>query len=305
MLKLLLCLSSFISFSTFAHVYPDPGRQRRDLTPLEKQHLLHLGKLGQGGCSASALTPNLIITAERCMELNADGRYSLELEKGYFELDPTQTFTVVTSSNANGKIKSPKFLEVSSHYSNDIMILKIKWDKGNAPTKLKYPHALANQESALKFGSDLEATKVFAIGYPKDLDRRASYSAGFLKDKRMIHLDYPDPYTHKPIQDSIYLKVNASLTSGNSGGPVYVGNFQLLGIVDAGDYGDNQGHYGMSPPEADPAFGSQNPKYWNLVGAIYRVYPQMKTLQLLFPNGVNPQVTEEGDWVERDPISIP
>lgn len=298
MLKLFLCLSSLIHCFiignlAYADVYPDTINQRLELSAEDKQHLLHLGELGKGGCSASALTPDTLITAEHCLELQADGKFDLTLAKGYFELDPTQTFQMVTQVSKNSKTKLIKPLDVSSHYANDVMIVKIKWTSGSAPSMLRYPHAMANTESQLKIGTtDSEATKLFALGYPHDLDRRATHSWGYLRGTQL----WPrtgaavDPYTHDRTLESLYLKINVPLIGGNSGGPIYTDDYKLVGIVHGGSLTND-----TEKLSAD--FNSQTPKFWNEVGALYFLYPQMKTLQTLFPDGVNPNVNEAGEWI--------
>jgi len=272
MLNVLLLLNLLMANLAFANIYPDTINQRRPLNGEEKQHLLHLGDFGVGGCSASALTPDTIITAEHCYELTS----------GYFELDPSQTFKVL------------KKLDVSSHYANDVMILKVRWTAGSAPTLLLYPQKLANTESQLKFGSDAEATKLFSIGYPHDLEKRGTYSSGFLKSSKL----YPrsgmkDPYTQDYTKEALFLKVNVPLINGNSGGPVYTDDYKLVGIVSNGTAPTSDAEMKL------PEFNSQNPKYWNEIGALYYLFPQMKTLQSLFPNGVNPDVNEKGEWIGK------
>ena len=287
MLKVLFLLNLVFIHLALADVYPDTINQRRELTAAEQQHLLHLGMVGQPGCSASALTPDTIITAEHCIELGVDG-FDLSLTKGYFEFDTTQTFTVITQK----KIVKP--VDVSSHYANDVMILKIKWTNGAAPTSLRYPHELVNSESQLKFGIDSDASRLFALGYPHDLDRRATYSYGYLKDKdlKKRSAGKVDPYTHDQTLESLYLKVNIPLTHGNSGGPIYTENFKLVGIVDAGSLTSDL-------EKESPDYNSQNPLFWNHVGALYFLYPQMKSLQAIFPNGINPDVSDSGEWIGK------
>lgn len=272
MWKSILCLSFLISSLAQANIYPDSANQRRALTGAEKQHLLHLGDLGKGGCSASALTPNTLITAEHCSALTT----------GYFELDSSKTFKIV------------KILDVSSHYEGDVMVAQIAWTDGAAPTLLLYPRELANTESQLKFGSDSEATPLFSLGYPRDLEKRATYSSGFLKTTKLYpSFSVADPYTHQAVRAALYLRVNVPLINGNSGGPVYTANYKLVGIV-------SNGTAPVSDEEMkSPSYNSQNPLYWNQLGALYFLYPQMKTLQTIFPNGVNPNVNENGEWIGK------
>jgi V8-like Glu-specific endopeptidase len=282
MLKILLVLNLVFIHLAFADVYPDTVHQRRELTTEEKQHLLHLGKLGQSGCSASALTPDTILTAEHCFPRYLNGASDRSLINGYLESNPSHTFKIIS------------VLDASSHYSNDVLVLKIKWTSGKAPADLKYTREIVIHESDLKFGADSEATSLFTIGYPKDRDRQATHSTGFLKDTDLIPgaVAMKDPYTLKPLADALYLKVNVPMTHGNSGGAVFTGNYKLVGTVHGGSTA-------LESEKNSAEFNSQGSRFWNRIAALYYVYPQMKSLQKIFPNGINPNVGENGEWIGK------
>lgn len=295
MLKILLILNLVFIQLAFAEVFPD-GQARRELTTEEKQHLLHMGKLGQGGCSASALTPDTMITAEHCISRYPDGDTNLDIIDGYFELDPSHTFTVETVYNKKLKKKRPVILDVSSHYANDVIIVKIKWTSGAAPAQLRYTREIVINENDLKFGADHEATPLFTLGYPRDREKKATYSSGFLKDREFptISKTLQNPYTNPPtdFEQALFLGVNVSTTNGNSGGAVFTDNYKLVGIVHGGKY--------VSPDDAKiTPCSAQSSIWWNRVAALYHLYPSMKQLQALYPNGINPNVNENGEWIGK------
>jgi hypothetical protein len=294
-LKILFLLNLIFIQLSFAEVYPD-GAERRELTVEEKQHLLHLGKFGEGGCSASALTPDTLITAEHCISRDPQRKTNLDMAMGYFELDPSHTFEVETVYDSKLKSRIPVILDVSSHYGNDVLIVKIKWTNGSAPAQLRYTRELIINESQLSFGpeSDLGATPLFTIGYPFDLNRRATYSSGFLKNKSFATVTsaFKDPYTLSTFKLPLFLDVNISITGGNSGGAVFTDQYKLVGIVHGGRY--------VNPKDAEVTPSSaQSSIWWNRIAALYFLYPQMKTLQTLFPNGINPNVNENGEWIGK------
>lgn len=226
-------------------VFPDVAHQRRELEGDEKFRLLKLGH-----CSASALTPNIIITAEHC----------IDNKNGYMEADPTQTFSVV------------KILEKSSHYENDILIAEIKWKAKHAPKDLIVTKKIIISKDEVRAGEDHEATKLYVLGYPMDRNKEATFSWGYLKGDKF--------YRGTPVlktKDAVYITFNAPTTHGNSGGPVYTEDYALIGIVSAGDGAP-------TPAEMESVeYNSQNPKYFNLAGALYFYYPRSKLLQKLFP----------------------
>jgi V8-like Glu-specific endopeptidase len=233
----------------FASVYPDVAHQRRDLEHEEKQRLLRLG-----GCSASALTKNIIITAQHC--------YSFKT--GYFEADKSKTFQIV------------KTLEQSSLYENDYAIHEIKWDSGPAPTDLIVTKNIVTDKNELIFGEDKIATILYVIGYPYDRkidgEKIATFSWGYLKGEKL----YAPSKVFKT-KEALYVTYNAPVTGGNSGGPIYKEDYSLVAIVSAGDGAP------MDSDRASSDFTSQNSKFWNLGGALYYIYPKSKILQKLYP----------------------
>lgn len=293
MIKNLLLLPLLLNGIAHADVFPDLENLRREPTMEEKQHLLRMGGPGKGACSASAITPEIMITAEHCLSRYVNGVTLLDLVEGYFEADPTQKFKVQLKTDPKSRKKIPVILDVSSHYENDMILVKIKWESGKAPDSLRYTREIAMTEADLKLGQDSEATPLFAIGYPMDRNYTAAYSTGFAKEKDFpgIAQSMKDPYTGKQFEQAVFLKVNVPLTNGNSGGPVYTGNYKLVGTV----------HGGSAASDADRALDptSQNPRLWNRIAPIFQMYPKMKTLQEHFPNGVNPNVNENGEWIGK------
>ena len=260
---LMALISLSIINAAQAHIYPDTPERRRTPTLEERRRMIRYGD-EKMGCSASALTPDTIITAEHCSKLTV----------GHFELDPKRTFKVL------------KVLESSTRYSNDVAIIKIKWLSG-APKELLYTRELLTHESQVTIGEDGVGNRLVSLGYPLDQNKLATHSWGYLRGTHF----YPRSVNFNNT-DSLYLKVNVPLTNGNSGGAVYLDDGRLVGIVSSGGSG-----FASEETMKSPQYHSQNPKFWNEVASIYYLYPQMKTLQNLYPNGINPQVNEQGEWI--------
>lgn len=131
------------------------------------------------------------------------------------------------------------FLEVSPVHALDYAIIKIEWTKKSVGSKIRQLNNTA-YFTYLHYGRDHSASKIYTVGYPNDRLGMPTISNGFAKE-----LLYQPPYNT--------FKINAGVTLGNSGGPVYdalTGNF--LGLVIGGpNHPENEEFYNNDPEDSN------------------------------------------------------
>lgn len=219
----------------------DPSR-RHKATDEER-----LWTVSLGGCSASLLSSDYLITAHHCgIKVNK------KATSGYCLNNGCRNDITITES-------------LDKDRGLDFHIFKIRWKNGKMPEGQKFPPSILTDDNDLKTGKKIgEGDEIFTVGFPAD---KTSWGATFAKGRLKT-------------KDSSYISYNIGIINGNSGGAVWrIEDKMLVGLT-------NHGPHAMGMPGWDKN-KLDDPKAWNGGTNMAVAYKKSKVLQEIFPNGKN------------------
>lgn len=203
------------------------------------------------GCSGSMLSPTHLLTASHCgPSVGSKYRSGSSIAKGQEEPD-MEAIEIVE--------QVPKY---------DYAIVKVKWlnAEGKMPADQKLPKSiLTKQSDAVWSGKIGEGDEVFTVGFPADKTKEwfSTFAKGRLKTKW-----------------GVYSKYNIGTINGNSGGAVWrIADLKLITMTNGGSH--YIGQPGWDNNELDDSGA------WNFGPNMESVYKESKTLQEIFPGGMN------------------
>lgn len=219
----------------------DPSRRHK---ATEKERLW---TVSLGGCSASLLSPDHLITAHHCgIKVNK------KATSGYcLNIGCSSDITITESLDSDRRL--------------DYHIFKIKWKNGKMPEGQQIPPSILTNDTKLKTGKKIgDGDECFTVGFPGD---KTQWGATFAKGRIKI-------------KDQSYISYNIGIINGNSGGAVWrTDDKKLVGLTNHGPH--MLGEPGWDKNKLD------DPKAWNGGTNMATAYKQSKVLQNIFPDGKN------------------
>jgi hypothetical protein len=165
--------------------------------------------------------------------------------------------------------------EAWANFDSDIV--EISWKREDSRWRQRYSPKIQTKESEITLGRDGTATELFTVGFPAD-KKGVTYAKGYAKRQGTLMLDY-----------------NVGSINGNSGGAVWTSDdYMLVSQTNHGIHSLGQRGWNNNDPE--------NPGAWNGGPRMDLLYAKSATLQSIFPNGVNPNVSFEGYLIFDDTL---
>lgn len=158
---------------------------------------------------------------------------------------------------------------VENYPDLDVSIVEIKWLRNDTMRAQRYSPQIQTKASEVTTGKGTTGSKIFTVGFPGDKNA-ATYAVGYAKALQGNSLKY-----------------NIGTINGNSGGPVWkTDDYTLVSLTNNGPHVLGSPGWKGNDPE--------NPQAWNAGPQMYKVYSQSKTLQNIFDQGLNRDVTWDG-----------
>ncbi len=160
-----------------------------------------------------------------------------------------------------------RIVEQYSDFDSDIA--EVTWSRKDSRWKQRYSPRVQTSADELTLGKDSTATKLFTVGFPGD-KKVPTIAEGFAKSRSGNFLNY-----------------NIGTINGNSGGAVWkADDFTLVSQTNHGPHALGQPGWNGNDPEDSNA--------WNGGPQIDLLYKKSKTLQTVYPDGENLNVSFEG-----------